>query len=277
MRKTIVLATLLLSALPAVAQLKLPRTSQKQVVTQTVGLTDITIAYSRPAVKGRQIWGALVPYGKVWRTGANEATAITFSDDVTINGQKLPAGAYSLHTIPAADDWTIIFNKVDKQWGSYEYDQAKDALRVVVHPEKSEFHELLSYDFADVTTDAAKIVIRWEKVAVPFTVGTDSTNRSLANIRAALASAKADDWQTAMRAAQFANENHVASEDAAKWMDQSIKVNENTFNLWAKAQMQAKSGDVAAGRKTAAQAIAKATDKDKEEVAEIQRAMSTWK
>src|SRR6187431_3228823 len=93
------------------ADLKLPRTSQKAQVMQTVGLTDVTITYSRPGVKGRTIWGDLVPYDKVWRTGANEATAITFSTDVKVNGQPLAAGTYSLHTIPTKNDWTVIFNK----------------------------------------------------------------------------------------------------------------------------------------------------------------------
>ncbi|PYQ58291.1 MAG: hypothetical protein DMF58_15905, partial [Acidobacteria bacterium] len=131
MRKMILLAIGL--ALPLTAQqqqapqLRTPRASQKQVVTQTVGFTDITINYSRPGVKGRQIWGALVPYDKVWRTGANEATTITFSDDVTVNGQPLPKGTYSLHTIPSKDEWTIVFNTTANQWGSFNYDPAKDA------------------------------------------------------------------------------------------------------------------------------------------------------
>src|SRR5690348_13483389 len=133
MRKLILLAIGLASPLvaqqpqPAPPQLRVPRASQKQVVTQTVGFTDIAITYSRPGVKGRQIWGGLVPYDKVWRTGANEATTIAFTDDVTVNGQPLPKGTYSLHTIPGKDQWTIIFNKVANQWGSFTYDQAQDA------------------------------------------------------------------------------------------------------------------------------------------------------
>src|SRR3982751_1127810 len=119
--------TLALITLPVLAQqAKQPRVSPDQTLKQTVGLTDITITYSRPAVKGRQIWGALVPYDQVWRTGANDATTITFSDDVTINGKPLPKGTYSLHTIPGKEQWTIIFNKTAKQWGSFNYDQAQD-------------------------------------------------------------------------------------------------------------------------------------------------------
>src|SRR5437899_746922 len=128
MRK-LTLLLLLLSSLPLAAQLRTPRPSPKASVMQTVGLTDVTIVYSRPGVKGREIWGALVPYDKVWRTGANEATTFAVSDDVMINGQPLPKGTYSLHTIPGKDEWTIIFNKDAGQWGSFSYDEAKDALR----------------------------------------------------------------------------------------------------------------------------------------------------
>src|SRR2546428_13960954 len=117
MRKTVIYSLLVLIALPALAQqLRLPRVSPNSTLTQTVGFTDITITYSRPGVKGRQIWGGLVPYDKVWRTGANEATTIAFSDDVTINGQPLPKGTYSLHTIPGKDEWTIAFNTTANQW-----------------------------------------------------------------------------------------------------------------------------------------------------------------
>src|SRR5438552_5409542 len=134
MRRTI-FALALTAALPLAAQqpapqLRLPRPSQKQVVTQTVGLTDVTITYSRPGVKGRQIWGALVPYDQVWRTGANEATTINFSDDVNINGQKLAKGTYALFTIPGKDQWSIVFNSQAEQWGAFTHDKAKDVLTV---------------------------------------------------------------------------------------------------------------------------------------------------
>ncbi|HEY8134222.1 MAG TPA: DUF2911 domain-containing protein, partial [Thermoanaerobaculia bacterium] len=210
MRKTI-LALAIASALPLAAQqapqLTLPRVSQKQSVTQTVGLTDVTITYSRPGVKGRPIWGALVPYDKVWRTGANEATTIVFSDDVTINGQALPKGTYSLHTIPGKDEWTIVFNNTSNQWGSFSYDPAKDALRVKAKPEKAAFTEWLTFDIPELSTDNAKIVIRWENLAVPFTIGTATTKRVTENARAAVAAAKPDDWQTPLRAAFYAFEN----------------------------------------------------------------------
>jgi len=153
---TLMLATL---AVPAFAQLKTPRPSLHSALTQTVGLTDVTITYSRPGVKGRKIWGGLVPYGQVWRTGANEATTISFSDDVTINGKDLPKGSYSLHTIPGADEWTLIFNKVADQWGSYSYDEKQDALRVTAKPRPSlEKHEWLTFDAPELSADQATFV-----------------------------------------------------------------------------------------------------------------------
>ncbi|MGZ7080299.1 MAG: DUF2911 domain-containing protein [Thermoanaerobaculia bacterium] len=279
MRKLTMLAAAVLMALPAIAQqLNLPRPSPKASVMQTVGLTDMTIVYSRPSVKGRPIWGALVPYDKVWRTGANEATTIAFTNDVSINGQKLAAGTYSLHTIPAqSGDWTLIFNSVANQWGSFTYDQTKDALRVKATPIKGDFHELLTFDVPEVSADSAKVVLRWENLAVPFSVTVNTTQNALANVRSAIAAAKADDWQTRYRGAQFAFNNNVALDEGAKWLDQSIATNSNINNLWLKAQWQAKMGDKAGATKTAQAAIAKAGPKDAEEVSEIQKQMSAWK
>lgn len=280
MRKTIFALAMTL-ALPLGAQapapqLKTPRASQKQVVTQTVGFTDITITYSRPGVKGRQIFGGLVPYGTVWRTGANEATTISFSDDVAINGQPLPKGTYSLHTIPGKDQWTIIFNKVDKQWGSFTYDQAQDALRVTAKPHGDEAHEWLTFEFPEVGADSATVAIKWANVAVPFTVGTNTTQKVLADARAAVAAAKDTDWQTPLRAAQYAIENRVGLEEAGKWLDQSIKANENIRNLFEKARMQAMAGDRTAAIATAQKAIAKAGPKDADEVHEIEHSIASW-
>src|SRR5205085_4953821 len=126
--------------------------------------TDVTITYSRPGVKGRVIWGELVPYDKVWRTGANEATTIAFSEDVKINGQALPAGTYSLHTIPGKDMWTIIFNKQAEQWGSFKYDQSKDALRVQVKPQDGPMQEWMMFSFPNVNANSATVELAWEKL-----------------------------------------------------------------------------------------------------------------
>ena len=279
MRKS-VFAIALASALPLIGQqapqLTVPRVSQKQVVTQTVGLTDVTITYSRPGVKGRPIWGALVPYDKVWRTGANEATTIAFSNDVTINGQPLPKGTYSLHTIPGKDEWTIVFNNTSNQWGSFSYDPAKDALRVKAKPEKAAFTEWLTFDVPELSADNAKVVIRWENLAVPFSVGTGTTSRVMDNARAAVAAAKPDDWETPYRAASFAFDSGDLT-TASSWLDQSTKIKPTMRGTWLRARIQAKAGDRAAAIKTATAALAMATPQDKDFAGEIQKTVDLWK
>ncbi len=273
-----VLATMLGTSLFAQQPpMKMPRPSQKSVFTQTVGVTDVTVTYSRPGVKGRQVFGGLVPYDKVWRTGANEATMISFSDDVTVNGQKLAKGTYSLHTIPGKDEWTIVFNSVADQWGSYSYDMAKDVLRVKSKVEKAPFTEWLTVEVPELSPESAKFAIRWENIAVPFTVNTDSINKTLVNARAAMATAKADDWRTPYSAASFAFDNNIPGSDASMWIDQSIKANATIANLYLKARMQAKAGDKAGAIKTAEMAIAKAKPDQKDFASEIQKTIDGWK
>ncbi|MEO8233655.1 MAG: DUF2911 domain-containing protein [Ignavibacteriota bacterium] len=146
------------------------RISPKAEVMQTVGFTDVRIVYSRPGVKGRTIWGKLVPYDAVWRAGANEATKITFSTDVTIEGKKLKKGAYSFFAILGKNDWTLIFNKVADQWGAFEYNESEDALRVKVKTENAVWQEWLSYTINRTSINSAVIRLEWEKIKVPFKV-----------------------------------------------------------------------------------------------------------
>lgn len=280
MRTRILVALIVvLAVLPLAAQqqqLRLPRPSPKASVMQTSGLTDITINYSRPGVKGRKVWGTLVPNNAVWRTGANEATTIAFSDDVTVGGQKLPKGTYSLHTIPGTDEWTVIFNSVADQWGSYSYDAAKDVVRVKVKPEKAAFTEWLTFEVPEVSTDSAKVVMRWENVAVPFTVNTDSTAKAMTAAQRAITNVENDRWLIPLRAADFAFQNDRMDE-ASKWLDQAMKERENTATLWLKARMQAKKGERAAAIRTAEAAIAKAGPNDGPFAGEIKKISDTWR
>lgn len=280
MRKPLLISILAAgTAIAALAQqppsFNTPRPSPKATITQEIGLTDMTIVYSRPGVKGRQVWGTLVPYDKVWRTGANEATTFAVTDDVRINGQLLPKGKYSLHTIPGKEEWILIFNKTADQWGSFSYDAAQDALRVKVKPEATNFREWLSFDVPDVSTDSAKVVIRWDKIAVPFTVTTNTSEKVLASARAAVAAAGPKDWRTPLRAATFALDSKNMA-DAQAWLDKSLAIEQNINNLYLKARFEAANGHKAEAVKAAKAAIAKATDKDKEEVGEIEKSISTW-
>ncbi|MFQ5603653.1 MAG: DUF2911 domain-containing protein [bacterium] len=150
-----------------------PRISPMASVAQTIGdSTTVTITYSRPGVKGRTIWGELVPLDKVWRTGANVATTISFNKDLVVEGQKLPAGTYALFTIPTKTKWTVIFNKEADQWGAFNYKQSEDALRIEVTPKAADHVEWMDFSFQDLTATSAKVVLRWEKLAVPFNIET---------------------------------------------------------------------------------------------------------
>jgi hypothetical protein len=278
MRKSLILVALLVFATAAAAQqqLNLPRVSPKASLMQTVGTTDITINYNRPGVKGRTIWGGLVPYDQVWRTGANEATTIEFSEDVLINGQRLPKGLYSLHTVPGRDQWTVIFNKTAKQWGSYSYDQAQDALRITVKPERAEFREWMGFEVQDMTMDTARIALRWENVSVPFTVDTQSTQRAFEAAEKAINAAGDSRWLLPYRAADFAFNNNRTAE-AQKWLDMSLKEKETIANLWLKARMLNARGQKADALRTAEAAIAKAGPNDQDFATEIRRQSQGWK
>jgi hypothetical protein len=275
MRKTIIILLTFLVATAAFAQVRTPRVSQGATITQTVGLTDITIKYSRPGVKGRTIWGDVVPYDKVWRSGANEATTINFSDDVWINGQKLARGMYSFHTIPGRDEWTLIFNSVADQWGSYSYDETKDALRVKVKPEMAPFAEWLNYEVPELSSDAAKIVLRWEKIAVPFTVETKSVERTMNALKGAMN----PDWRAAYNSALFAFENKGAASDADMntWLEQSLKANQNVQNLYLKGRIAARAGNKADAVRYGEMAIAAATPAQKNFADTVRADVERWK
>lgn len=162
-------------AAPALAQERASddaRSSPNATVSQTIGTTTVTLTYGRPKVKGRTVFGDLVPYDTVWRTGANEATTISFSDDVTVNGEPLEAGTYSLFTVPGEEEWSVIFNSVAQQWGAYDYDDGQDVLRISATPESAGMHEMLTFTFEDVNDGTGTCVMRWAETEVAFTIGT---------------------------------------------------------------------------------------------------------
>ena len=224
-------------ALPAQSLvMSTPRQSQRASVSQRVALTDITIVYHRPLVGGRKIWGALAPYGQVWRAGANENTTIEFSDPVTIEGQPLAKGIYGLHMIPSTDAWTIIFSKNATSWGSFSYDQSEDALRVTVKPQAGEIHEALTYDFDDVKPDSAVVTLRWEKVAVPFTVKADPA-ATLSNVRNQLRNSAQYTWEGWDDAATWCADSKTNLEEGLKWSERSIQMEERFENLMTKARI----------------------------------------
>jgi len=218
-------------------ELALPTISQPAEVEQTIGLTKIRIDYHRPLANGRDIFGKVVPPGKVWRAGANENTTIQFSDDVTIEGKPLAAGKYGLHMIPDRDQWTIIFSKNSTSWGSFSYDEKEDALRVSVKPASSSLADALIYTFDDIKEDSALATLRWDKTAVPFRVVVDVKATTFKSIQNQLRSVGGFTWAGYDEAGQWCLDNSYELEQGLKWEDTSIQNEERFENLETKSRI----------------------------------------
>ncbi|HSB63335.1 MAG TPA: DUF2911 domain-containing protein, partial [Thermoanaerobaculia bacterium] len=243
------------------------------------------VVYSRPHVKGptrkeeRVIWGALVPWDQVWRTGANAVTKITFDGDVMVEGQKLAAGSYGLFTIPGKTEWTVIFNK--QSTGGPDYSADKDVLRVKVKPEASEMHEQFTIAFPTVGSDAAELALMWEKLKVPVHLTVDTKAQFLVNAKDAVAKAKPDDWQTPLRAARYLYDEKYALDDAARWIDKSIATKATFANLSVKANALAADGKkkeaVATAEKALAAGAAAEQKPSPEAVQALEKKIAEWK
>jgi len=218
---------------PAHAQLQLPRPSPGAKVTQTVGLTEITVEYSSPGVKGRKIWGAVVPYGEVWRAGANDTTKVTFSKEVTVGEKQVPAGSYALFAIPTATEWTLILNKDFNQGGSSKYNKDLDIVRVQVQPKAISPRERLAYLIGDFTDDTASMDLEWEKVRVSLPVKLNTSTQALANIKSMTDRA----WVPYTSAARYILETKKDYDAGLQLVDKSLAIKEDWFNLWTKAQL----------------------------------------
>lgn len=225
--------------------LDLPRGSQMGTVAQRIGITDITVTYSRPAVKGRTVWGDMVPYGQVWRAGANENTVLTTTHDITVEGTKLPAGSYGLHTIPGETMWTIILSSDHTAWGSYFYKPENDALRATVTPRKGPAAENLTFTFDDVTDQGATLVMRWAGMEVPVRIGVDVHGIVLAGMEAQLRGLSAYSWESWYEAAHYCHQEKIGGDKVMKWVDQSIALRPNFENQSLKAELLAEQGRTA--------------------------------
>ena len=245
MRRMLLFACLALAAAPAVAQIpvNLPQPSPKAKAAQTVGVTEMAVIYSRPAVKGRKIWGGLVPYGTVWRTGANENTVVTFSTPVKVEGKPLAAGRYGLFTIPGETSWTVILSSQTKAWGSDSYDAKEDVLRATVSPQAGEQVERLLFTFDDVTDSSAALTLRWEKLRLPVKIEVDRVATVTADLADQLRGLPRYGWQGWNGAAQWLVSNGGDLDLAMTWVDKSIGLQENGANLMTKAAILDKKGD----------------------------------
>jgi tetratricopeptide (TPR) repeat protein len=219
------------------ALVDIPRQSQHAVLTQRIGITDVTISYHRPLAGSRKIWGGVVPYGQVWRAGANENTTITFSDPVTVEGKPLDKGTYGLHMLPGEDQWTVIFSKMAIAWGSFTYDEKEDALRVTVKPQPAELHDALTYDFDDLKADSAVATLRWEKVAVPFKIAVNVNDVVADSLHRQLRGLSQYTWEGWDDAATFLLASKTHLDDALEYEGKSIQIEERYDNLMTKSQI----------------------------------------
>jgi hypothetical protein len=250
MKRIILAAALLVHASLAFAQphLRVPQASPHAVAEETVGITDIRVDYHRPSVNGRRIIGGLVGYDVIWRTGANENTTITFSTPVSIEGQPVAAGTYSLFMIPARDQWTVVLNRFTGGWGTYSYDQSEDVVRVKVTPQNSDMQERMLFTFDDAKANSVTLNLRWEKTRVPVKIEADTVKLTTAAIRNQLRSELHWVPQAYTEAARWAlNNNDV--EGASTYIDRALMLTPDAQSLRVKARILEKKGD-AAGAKT---------------------------
>jgi DUF2911 family protein len=268
-------AALSFLAPPVRAALDLPLPSPKASVTQTIGLTTVTVRYSRPAVKGRTIWGEVVPYDEPWRTGENEATTITFSDDVKVMGNRLAAGTYGLFTIPRRRAWTVVFSRQTDLWGAVAYKPEQDALRIEVKPETAEHEEWLQFSFDSLAIDAADLVLRWERLELAVPIATDDVPLALDNVRAQVSAAKPHDWRTLYRAAYFLDANDLEPETAMQWAQRSVTLQPGYLNLTLLARIKAKAGNLKDAIECAQRAIKVGRD-EKADTRPAERMLAEW-
>ncbi|MCD0489237.1 DUF2911 domain-containing protein [Pedobacter sp. MC2016-14] len=268
MKTTLKITLLLLLTLGIGAELKaqgfkMPQPSSGQTIIQDFGLGQITVKYSRPNTKGRKIFGALEPYGTVWRTGANSATIITFTEEVTLEGKQVPAGEYALFSIPGKDEWTIILNKTSKQWGAYEYAAANDFLRVKVKPVMvKENTETFAINFINVFPTKAQLQLSWEHTSVTLSLATEIDAKVMAGIDEAMKGEKKPYMQSAI----YYFENGKDLNKALEWMNAAEAADQKApwVKLW-KGRMQLKSGDKKGAAATAEAGIKAATEMKNQE------------
>lgn len=249
----IVFLTLIVTVISVQAQAPaVPAASPAASISQVVGISEVTVKYARPSVKGRTIFGGLVPYGEVWRTGANTNTTLTISHEATIGGMKVPAGTYGLFTVPGTSEWTVILSKDNAAWGSGSYKNENDAARFTVKPEKVSNVELLTFNFEHVDSDKARLSIAWADVKISFDVVFESHKNVLDKLKADVS------WSPSFRGADYLLKSGKDLDLAMKYIDISIAIDENYNNLKVKAQLLGKAGKKNDAISTMEKALAKA-------------------
>jgi len=259
-------------------KLNTPMPSPKSTLTQVVGVTDVTITYHRPGVKGREIFGGLVPYGKLWRTGANSSTTIKVSDTVMFEGKKVAAGEYALFTIPEKNDWTIVLSK-SVGWGTGNYKEEEDVARFKVKSHAlAEKVERLTIEIADMTDNSAQIVLKWDNTAASFKMTCDTDSKVMHQIEEVMKNPPADDAGVYSQAATYYFEHGKDLKKALSWADKAVELNPDAF--WAirlKSRIQAQMGDYKKAIETAKLSLEKAKKADNAQYVKFnEEAIAEW-
>jgi len=244
-----------MSAITYAQNVTIPNVSQKSVITQRLGLSDVTITYHSPSTQGRKIFGGIVPYGNIWRAGANENTTIHFTHDATVQGKKIAAGTYGLFITPSESEVKLLFSKYYKSWGTVSPVEEDLELTVTVKPEAIPFQEWLSYDFTDRSSSSLTATLQWEKTRIPFKIEFDIVNTVINNFRQELKGLAGFGWQGHMQAARYCLQNDTNLDEAMIWIEKSLASSKGFSNLQVKAGLLYKKGDIAGATKIMEEAI----------------------
>jgi len=229
---------------PAPAELKLPQKSPAEKISHDIGTSTVTLAYHRPAVRGRAVWGDLVPYGKPWRLGANEVTTLAFTHPARVAGKDVPAGRFALLAIPAKEKWTLILNKEADQWGAYFYKPEQDLVRFDVPVQAGASAEWMTFTLTPTSASSTRVDFAWEKVRFSFPIEVDVDGIAWKAIETELAATKGkpEEWATTLQAARFALEKETRLDEAMVWVDRSLALKESFWNDELKARLLHRAG-----------------------------------
>lgn len=242
------LIMLLASYFSFAQQIQMPQASPGAKLSQQVGLSVVTVDYSRPSTKGRKIFGELVPFGQIWRTGANNPTVLTFNGEAKIAGKKVPAGSYALYSIPGKSEWTMILSKNTKLWGAMGYNQADDLFRFTVAPSKtSKMYESLEISFNNLTDNSAVVSLKWENTRVDFKIETEVDSIVMAEIQKLVIDAESTDPNLLFQAANYYFTNSKDLDQAYTWVKQSTDKDPKYWTMHVRAKIE-----LALGMKTEA-------------------------
>lgn len=250
------LAILLCSLVSFAQQIQMPQASPSAKIAQKVGLTDVTVDYSRPSTKDRKIFGELVPYGQVWRTGANGATVLSFSTDVIIDGKNIPAGQYALYSIPGKSEWTMILSKNIKLWGAIGYNQSEDVIRFSAKPEKlNKKAETFEISFANMTDTGSDLSLKWEKTKIGFRIETEVDPLVMSQIKEYVIDANSADPSLLYSAASYYYTNNKDLSQAFDWINESVEDDPKYWTMHLKAKIEAALGKKTEALESAEEAI----------------------